>query len=44
MIDALCVANWNVDLVSRVARPIARGETLLARSLDYARPYTVASS
>ena len=32
--DVLCVASWNADLVSRVPRPIARGETLLARSFD----------
>jgi len=32
--DVVCVASWNADLVSRVARPIARGETLLARSFD----------
>ena len=28
MTDVVCVASWNADLVSRVARPIARGETL----------------
>ena len=28
--DVVCVASWNADLVSRVARPIARGETLMA--------------
>ena len=32
--DVVCVASWNADLVSRVPRPIARGETLLARSFD----------
>jgi ribokinase len=32
--DVVCVASWNADLVSRVARPIARGETLLAHSFD----------
>ena len=30
--DVVCVASWNADLVSHVARPIARGETLMARS------------
>lgn len=34
--DVVCVASWNADLVSRVPRPIARGETLLARSFDIA--------
>ncbi|MDB5884916.1 MAG: PfkB [Polaromonas sp.] len=28
--DVVCVASWNADLVFRVARPIARGETLMA--------------
>ena len=28
--DVVCLASWNADLVSRVPRPIARGETLLA--------------
>jgi ribokinase len=28
--DVVCVASWNADLVSRVARPVARGETLMA--------------
>lgn len=32
--DVVCVASWNADLVCRVARPPARGETLLARSFD----------
>ena len=32
MVDVVCVASWNADLVSRVARPIARGETVLAHS------------
>jgi ribokinase len=32
--EVVCVASWNADLVSRVPRPIARGETLLARSFD----------
>ena len=30
MADVVCVASWNADLVSHVARPIARGETLMA--------------
>ena len=30
MIDVICLASWNADLVSRVPRPIARGETLMA--------------
>lgn len=28
--EVVCVASWNADLVARVPRPIARGETLLA--------------
>jgi ribokinase len=28
--DVVCVASWNADLISQVARPIARGETLVA--------------
>lgn len=32
--EVICVASWNADLVSQVPRPIARGETLLARSFD----------
>lgn len=29
-LDVVCVASWNADLISQVARPIARGETLMA--------------
>ncbi|MEP6964032.1 MAG: ribokinase [Polaromonas sp.] len=32
--DVVCVASWNADLVSRVARPIARGETLMAHAFS----------
>jgi ribokinase len=32
--NVICIASWNADLVSRVARPIARGETLMAHSFD----------
>src|SRR5664279_1893709 len=32
--DVVCVASWNADLVSRVARPIARGETLMASRFE----------
>jgi len=32
MVDVVCVASWNADLVSRVERPIVRGETVLAHS------------
>ena len=28
MADVVCIASFNADLVSRVPRPIARGETL----------------
>jgi ribokinase len=32
--DVVCVASWNADLISRVVRPIARGETLMAHSFS----------
>ena len=32
--DVVCVASFNADLVCRVARPVARGETLPAKSFD----------
>lgn len=32
--DVVCVASWNADLVSHVARPIARGETLMASAFS----------
>jgi ribokinase len=32
--DVVCVASWNADLVSRVPRPIARGETLHATAFE----------
>lgn len=32
--DVVCVASWNADLISKVARPIARGETLMANSFS----------
>ena len=32
--DVVCVASWNADLTSRVARPLARGETVAAASFD----------
>jgi len=32
--QVVCIASWNADLVSRVPRPMARGETLLARSFE----------
>ena len=28
--EVVCIASWNADLISQVARPIARGETLSA--------------
>lgn len=30
----VCIASWNADLVSRVSRPPARGETLLAHGFS----------
>ena len=32
--DVVCIASWNADLTSRVARPIARGETLMASAFS----------
>ncbi|MBC7379698.1 MAG: ribokinase [Burkholderiaceae bacterium] len=32
--EVVCIASWNADLVSRVARPMARGETLMATAFD----------
>jgi ribokinase len=32
--DVVCIASFNADLVSRVARPVARGETVLARGFE----------
>lgn len=32
--DVVCIASWNADLVSRVPRPVGRGETLLASGFD----------
>ena len=32
--EVVCIASWNVDLVARVARPIARGETVVASAFD----------
>lgn len=34
MIDVVCLASWNADLISQVPRPIARGETLLAAQFE----------
>lgn len=32
--EVVCIASFNADLVSRVARPPARGETLMASAFD----------
>lgn len=32
--DVVCIASWNADLTSHVARPIARGETLMATAFS----------
>jgi len=32
--DVVCIASWNADLVSRVPRPIARGETLASSQFE----------
>jgi ribokinase len=33
-IDVVCIASWNADLTSQVSRPMARGETLIAKSFS----------
>jgi ribokinase len=33
-IDVVCIASFNADLVSRVAQPVARGETVMASAFD----------
>lgn len=33
-VDVVCVASWNVDLVSHVAQPLKRGETRMASSFS----------
>ena len=32
--EVVCIASWNADLVSRIPRPNARGETLMAHSFS----------
>ncbi len=32
--EVVCVASWNADLISRVTRPVARGETLMASAFS----------
>ncbi len=32
--DVVCIASFNADLVSRVTRPVARGETVMASAFD----------
>ncbi|RZS53237.1 ribokinase [Sphaerotilus mobilis] len=32
--DVVCLASWNADLVSRVPRPLSRGETLMASAFE----------
>jgi ribokinase len=32
--DVVCLASWNADLVSRVERPIERGQTVFASAFD----------
>jgi ribokinase len=34
MTDVVCIASWNADLVSRVARPMLRGETVMASAFE----------
>lgn len=32
--SVVCIASWNADLVSRIPRPLVRGETLMADSFE----------
>ncbi len=32
--DVVCIASWNADLISHVARPLGRGETLMATAFS----------
>jgi ribokinase len=32
--EVVCIASWNADLTSRIARPLARGETLLGHGFS----------
>jgi ribokinase len=32
--EVVCVASWNADLVSRIARPLGRGETLMSSAFS----------
>jgi ribokinase len=34
MTGVVCIASWNADLISRIPRPLARGETLMASGFD----------
>jgi len=34
MNGVVCIASWNTDLISRIPRPPARGETLMASGFD----------
>lgn len=34
VVDVVCIASFNADLVSRVPRPVARGETVLAQRFE----------
>jgi ribokinase len=36
MVDVVCIASWNTDLILRVAHPLARGETALGRDFERA--------
>lgn len=36
--EVVRVASWNADLVSRVARPLARGETQMASAFGISWP------
>lgn len=33
-VEVVCIASWNADLVSRVPRPLARGETMMASAFS----------
>lgn len=34
MVDVVCIASWNVDLIAHIPAPLARGQTLLASHFE----------
>ena len=34
MVDVVCIASWNVDLIAHIPEPLARGQTRLASHFE----------